>query len=186
MRDDSRPDVCCDTPEDSFPRDTYNTKGAPPPPPGWRREVIPRKTVHGADAYYYSPCGKRMRSKPDVQRFLDKCHDAGKYIDVSIDSFDFSTGGSKPAKTETEEAPAKKAKKGDEEDKEEKTKKKGDEEDKEEKKKKKGAKTTKEDVDVPVKRGRGRPKRAVGNAEDGDTKKEEQEKPADVEMEDAL
>jgi len=173
MRDDSRPDVCCDTPEDSFPRDTYNTKGAPPPPPGWRREVIPRKTVHGADAYYYSPCGKRMRSKPDVQRFLDKCHDAGKYIDVSIDSFDFSTGGSKPAKTETEEAPAKKAKKGDEED-------------KEEKKKKKGGKTTKEDVDVPVKRGRGRPKRAVGNAEDGDTKKEEQEKPADVEMEDAL
>ena len=28
-----------------------------PPPEGWRREVIPRKSVQGADAYYYSPAG---------------------------------------------------------------------------------------------------------------------------------
>ena len=62
-----------------------------PPPEGWRREVIPRKSVQGADAYYYSPCGKRMRSKPDVQRFLDKKRPEGKYTDVTIDQFDFST-----------------------------------------------------------------------------------------------
>ena len=92
MRDDSRPDVSCDTPEDAFPRANYSVEGVPAPPPGWRREVIPRKTVSGADAYYYSPCGKRMRSKPDVQRFLDKCKEQGKYLDVGVESFDFATG----------------------------------------------------------------------------------------------
>ena len=92
MRDDSRPDVSCATPEDAFPRANYSVEGVPAPPPGWRREVIPRKTVSGADAYYYSPCGKRMRSKPDVQRFLDKSKEQGKYLDVGIESFDFATG----------------------------------------------------------------------------------------------
>lgn len=109
MRGGDRPDVNCDVPEDAYPRDTYFVgEGVPPPPPGWRREVIPRKTVSGADAYYYSPCGKRMRSKPDVQRFLDKCREEGKYMDVSIESFDFSTQAKaiKPPD-------AKRAKKGD-------------------------------------------------------------------------
>ena len=69
----------------SFRRATYSTEGVPAPPPGWRREVIPRKTVSGADAYYYSPCGKRMRSRPDVQRFLDKSKEQGKYLDVGIE-----------------------------------------------------------------------------------------------------
>ena len=116
MRDDSRPDVSCDTPEDAFPRANYSVEGVPAPPPGWRREVIPRKTVSGADAYYYSPCGKRMRSKPDVQRFLDKKREEGKYTDVSIESFDFSTGAKaiKPPKEDAkkgDEKPAKRAKK---------------------------------------------------------------------------
>lgn len=92
MTDPKRPGLDCDAPEDAYPRDTYFVgQGVPPPPEGWRREVVPRKTVAGADAYYYSPCGKRMRSKPDVQRFLDKVRPEGKYLDVSIDSFDFST-----------------------------------------------------------------------------------------------
>jgi hypothetical protein len=78
--------------------------------------VSPRKTVQGADAYYYSPCGKRMRSKPDVQRFLDKKREEGKYTDVSIESFDFSTGAKaiKPPKEDAkkgDEKPAKRAKK---------------------------------------------------------------------------
>ena len=60
------------------------------PPEGWTREVIPRKSVQGADAYYYAPCGKKMRSKPDVQRFLDKKRPEGKYTDVTIDQFDFN------------------------------------------------------------------------------------------------
>lgn len=73
MADPKRPGLTCEAPEDAYPRDTYFVgQGVPPPPTGWRREVVPRKTVAGADAYYYSPCGKRMRSKPDVQRFLDK------------------------------------------------------------------------------------------------------------------
>jgi len=117
MRDDTRPDVDCESPEDAFPRDAYYVgEGVPPPPPGWRRAVIPRKTVQGADAYYYSPCGKRMRSKPDVQRFLDKKREEGKYTDVSIESFDFSTGAKaiKPPKEDAkkgDEKPAKRAKK---------------------------------------------------------------------------
>lgn len=73
-------------------RDEYFLKsGVPPPPDGWRREVVPRKTVQGSDAYYYSPCGTRFRSKPEVQRFLDLVRPEGHYGGVSIDSFDFST-----------------------------------------------------------------------------------------------
>ena len=105
MRDDSRPDVSCATPEDAFPRANYSVEGVPAPPPGWRREVIPRKTVSGADAYYYSPCGKRMRSRPDVQRFLDKSKEQGKYLDVGIESFDFATGDRRGAPVKAPEAP---------------------------------------------------------------------------------
>ena len=76
------------------------------PPEGWRREVVPRKSVQGADAYYYSPCGKRMRSKPDVQRFLDKKRPEGKYVDVTIDQFDFSTQP-KVSKAPKEDKPTK-------------------------------------------------------------------------------
>ena len=166
MRDDSRPDVSCATPEDAFPRANYSVEGVPAPPPGWRREVIPRKTVSGADAYYYSPCGKRMRSKPDVQRFLDKSKEQGKYLDVGIESFDFATGdrrgvpakaperGGDATKTDAEakdpaRKPAKRAKKEEP-----------------------AAKTAEPAPEgEPAKRGRGRPRRAEkaeGKKEEGD------------------
>ena len=67
----------------SFRRATYSTEGVPAPPPGWRREVIPRKTVSGADAYYYSP-RQAHALEADVQRFLDKSKEQGKYLDVGI------------------------------------------------------------------------------------------------------
>jgi len=182
LRDASRPDVCCETPEDSFPRENYFVgEGVPAPPPGWRREVIARKTVQGADAYYYSPCGKRMRSKPDVQRFLDQCKEKGKYLDVSIDSFDFSTGEKKSLpkaaeKKADEEAagdsrPAKRGKAETGENRASKASQKATEDPKrvasqasqvKESAKKKNAKKDAKPVEEPavgIKRGRGRPKK---------------------------
>ena len=62
------------------------------PPKGWMREVIPRKSVQGADTYYYAPgVKKKLRSMPDVKRFLHKNRLEGKYLDVTIEQFDFST-----------------------------------------------------------------------------------------------
>lgn len=178
MRSETRPDVSCDTPEDSFPRTNFNIEGVVAPPPGWRREVIPRKTVNGADAYYYSPCGKRMRSKPDVQRFLDKCKERGKYVDVGIESFDFHTGGRGDAKKDgkkaekSDEKPAKREKADDD----------GDDDKESSKKKQKGGTSkgdTKQKEDIPVKRGRGRPKRVM------EAVKEKEEEKEDVDMADA-
>ena len=158
MRDDSRPDVSCATPEDAFPRANYSVEGVPAPPPGWRREVIPRKTVSGADAYYYSPCGKRMRSKPDVQRFLDKSKEVGKYLDVNIESFDFATGDRRGVPAKAPGASGGDATKTDAEAK--------DPNRKPAKRAKKEAPAAKkeepaaEGEPLPAKRGRGRPRRA--------------------------
>ena len=161
MRDDSRPDVSCATPEDAFPRANYSVEGVPAPPPGWRREVIPRKTVSGADAYYYSPCGKRMRSRPDVQRFLDKSKEQGKYLDVGIESFDFATGDRRGAPVKAPEAPERDATETDADGKASE-----EENPKPAKRAKKEAPAAKkeepaaEGEPLPAKRGRGRPRRA--------------------------
>jgi hypothetical protein len=145
----------------SFRRATYSTEGVPAPPPGWRREVIPRKTVSGADAYYYSPCGKRMRSRPDVQRFLDKSKEQGKYLDVGIESFDFATGDRRGAPVKAPEAPERDATETDADGKASE-----EENPKPAKRAKKEAPAAKkeepaaEGEPLPAKRGRGRPRRA--------------------------
>lgn len=57
-------------------------------PPGWKREVVVRKNGLSAgktDVYYYSPCGKKFRSKPQIARFL------GESVDLAC--FDFSRAG---------------------------------------------------------------------------------------------
>jgi hypothetical protein len=168
MRDDSRPDVSCATPEDAFPRANYSVEGVPAPPPGWRREVIPRKTVSGADAYYYSPCGKRMRSKPDVQRFLDKSKEQGKYLDVNIESFDFATGDRRGVPAKAPGASGGDATKTDADAKDPNRK-----PAKRAKKEEPAAKTAEPapEGEPAAKRGRGRPKRAEkaeGKKEEGD------------------
>lgn len=56
-------------------------------PPGWRREEIIRKTGLSAgkvDIYYYSPDGRKVRSKPELARLL------GDKLDLA--SFDFRSG----------------------------------------------------------------------------------------------
>jgi hypothetical protein len=58
-------------------------------PPGWKREVVVRKNGLSAgksDVYYYSPCGKKFRSKPQIAKFLGENHN----LDLSC--FDFSRG----------------------------------------------------------------------------------------------
>ncbi|XP_052102386.1 methyl-CpG-binding domain protein 2-like isoform X1 [Mytilus californianus] len=56
-------------------------------PPGWRREEVVRQSGLSAgktDVYYYSPDGKKVRSKPMMARYL------GEGFDLS--AFDFRTG----------------------------------------------------------------------------------------------
>uniref|UniRef100_A0A8C6UQ94 MBD domain-containing protein n=1 Tax=Neogobius melanostomus TaxID=47308 RepID=A0A8C6UQ94_9GOBI len=56
-------------------------------PPGWKKEEVIRKSGLSAgksDVYYYSPSGKKFRSKPQLVRFL------GNAVDLSY--FDFRTG----------------------------------------------------------------------------------------------
>ncbi|KAK2188070.1 hypothetical protein NP493_145g04000 [Ridgeia piscesae] len=56
-------------------------------PSGWRREEVVRKSGLSAgktDVYYYSPDGRKVRSKPMLARIL------GRGFDLS--SFDFRTG----------------------------------------------------------------------------------------------
>uniref|UniRef100_UPI00358E9352 methyl-CpG-binding domain protein 2-like isoform X2 n=1 Tax=Myxine glutinosa TaxID=7769 RepID=UPI00358E9352 len=62
-------------------------------PPGWKREEVMRKSGLSAgksDVYYYSPNGKKFRSKPQLARCL------GNTMDLS--SFDFRTGKMMPSK----------------------------------------------------------------------------------------
>ena len=51
--------------------------------------------MSGADVYYHTPCGERLRSRPDVQRFLDRQKKAGndRYLAVTVSEFDFSSRG---------------------------------------------------------------------------------------------
>ncbi|KAK7898734.1 hypothetical protein WMY93_019587 [Mugilogobius chulae] len=56
-------------------------------PAGWKKEEVIRKSGLSAgksDVYYYSPSGKKFRSKPQLVRFL------GSSVDLSC--FDFRTG----------------------------------------------------------------------------------------------
>ncbi|XP_047426158.1 methyl-CpG-binding domain protein 2 isoform X5 [Mugil cephalus] len=62
-------------------------------PPGWKKEEVIRKSGLSAgksDVYYYSPTGKKFRSKPQLSRYL------GNTVDLAC--FDFRTGKMMPGK----------------------------------------------------------------------------------------
>ncbi|XP_054880535.1 methyl-CpG-binding domain protein 2-like [Poeciliopsis prolifica] len=62
-------------------------------PPGWKKEEVIRKSGLSAgksDVYYYSPTGKKFRSKPQLARYL------GNAVDLAC--FDFRTGKMMPGK----------------------------------------------------------------------------------------
>ncbi|KAH0512564.1 Methyl-CpG-binding domain protein 2 [Microtus ochrogaster] len=77
------------------PRATESGKrmDCPALPPGWKKEEVIRKSGLSAgksDVYYFSPSGKKFRSKPQLARYL------GNAVDLS--SFDFRTGKMMPSK----------------------------------------------------------------------------------------
>ncbi|XP_053555636.1 methyl-CpG-binding domain protein 2 [Bombina bombina] len=62
-------------------------------PAGWKKEEVIRKSGLSAgksDVYYYSPSGKKFRSKPQLARYLGNT--------VDLNSFDFRTGKMMPSK----------------------------------------------------------------------------------------
>ncbi|KAM9328927.1 methyl-CpG-binding domain protein 2 [Gastrophryne carolinensis] len=62
-------------------------------PAGWKKEEVIRKSGLSAgksDVYYFSPSGKKFRSKPQLARYL------GNSMDLSC--FDFRTGKMMPSK----------------------------------------------------------------------------------------
>ncbi|NP_001083787.1 methyl-CpG binding domain protein 2 S homeolog [Xenopus laevis] len=62
-------------------------------PAGWKKEEVIRKSGLSAgksDVYYYSPNGKKFRSKPQLARYLGNS--------VDLNSFDFRTGKMMPSK----------------------------------------------------------------------------------------
>ncbi|KAL7835116.1 hypothetical protein SRHO_G00293630 [Serrasalmus rhombeus] len=64
-------------------------------PPGWKKEEVIRKSGLSAgksDVYYYSPTGKKFRSKPQLSRYL------GNTVDLAC--FDFRTGKMMPSKVQ--------------------------------------------------------------------------------------
>ncbi|CAL8341565.1 methyl-CpG-binding domain protein 2 [Gadus morhua] len=61
-------------------------------PAGWRKEEVTRKSGLSAgktDVYYYSPSGKKFRSRPQLSRYL------GNRVDLRC--FDFRSGKMAPA-----------------------------------------------------------------------------------------
>ncbi|KAF0031921.1 hypothetical protein F2P81_016476 [Scophthalmus maximus] len=68
-------------------------------PPGWKKEEVIRKSGLSAgksDVYYYSPTGKKFRSKPQLSRYLGNAVDLG--------CFDFRTGKMMPGKLQKSKA----------------------------------------------------------------------------------
>jgi hypothetical protein len=55
-------------------------------PPGWKRKVVKRLKGSRYDVYIFSPAGKRFRSRPQLQEYLDKNTQLG----LTIDQFSFS------------------------------------------------------------------------------------------------
>nr|2KY8_A Chain A, Methyl-CpG-binding domain protein 2 [Gallus gallus] len=67
--------------------DKQGRTDCPALPPGWKKEEVIRKSGLSAgksDVYYFSPSGKKFRSKPQLARYL------GNAVDLSC--FDFRTG----------------------------------------------------------------------------------------------
>ncbi|XP_051498487.1 methyl-CpG-binding domain protein 2 [Apus apus] len=75
------------------PMEKQGRMDCPALPPGWKKEEVIRKSGLSAgksDVYYFSPSGKKFRSKPQLARYL------GNTVDLS--SFDFRTGKMMPSK----------------------------------------------------------------------------------------
>ena len=79
---------------ETFPQIPQKTPPHTPTPGEWRRMVIPRPNLPPGtvknDVYYWTPSGKRMRSKNDVRKFLHENQTYPRYQALKVESFDFS------------------------------------------------------------------------------------------------
>ncbi|KAK4493135.1 hypothetical protein RD792_018013 [Penstemon davidsonii] len=86
------PNVSCDDPGDIEDYDStwtwaFDKPNLPKTPPGFKKRLVLRKNYSKMDCYYDAPNGKRLRSKAEVSRFLDKHPEYKK--DISPSDFSF-------------------------------------------------------------------------------------------------
>ncbi|KAI5077682.1 hypothetical protein GOP47_0007506 [Adiantum capillus-veneris] len=71
-----RPDVSCEDPSDVLQDESHlwaiDRPNIPVAPPGWERQIVIRAAGASkfADVYYVAPSGRKLRSMPEVERFL--------------------------------------------------------------------------------------------------------------------
>ncbi|KAK4493134.1 hypothetical protein RD792_018012 [Penstemon davidsonii] len=65
----------------------FDKPNLPKTPPGFKKRLVLRKNYSKMDCYYDAPNGKRLRSKAEVSRFLDKHPEYKK--DISPSDFSF-------------------------------------------------------------------------------------------------
>lgn len=58
----------------------------PKPPKGFKRQLVVRRDFSRCDLYYHLPTGNKVRSLPELQRFLE----ANPEYNVSMSDFDFT------------------------------------------------------------------------------------------------
>ncbi|KAJ7289025.1 hypothetical protein O6H91_07G014700 [Diphasiastrum complanatum] len=88
-----RPGASCEDPTD-FSQDSgalwaIDRPNIPRPPPGWERKLVIRGegSTRFGDIYYHSPCGKKLRSMVEVDKFL-KEHP--EYVENGVNLYQFS------------------------------------------------------------------------------------------------
>eukprot|EP00897_Mesotaenium_endlicherianum_P010203 jgi/Mesen1/9210/ME000591S08522 len=56
-------------------------------PPGWTKQIVPRRGSSRADIYFFSPDNQKLRSRKELERYLTE-HPGGP----SMEDFDWKTG----------------------------------------------------------------------------------------------
>lgn len=87
-----KPDTSCEDPADiNFDATrtwVIDKPDLPKTPKGFKRTLVLRKDYSKMDVYYYTPLGKKMRTRNEVAAFLK---DHPEYKDLSPDDFRFTT-----------------------------------------------------------------------------------------------
>ncbi|KAK3280720.1 hypothetical protein CYMTET_11456 [Cymbomonas tetramitiformis] len=59
-------------------------------PAGWRQELVLRKDGIQTDTYYYAPCKKKLRSRPDIERHIQQHPECCALPNFDIKQFTFN------------------------------------------------------------------------------------------------
>ncbi|KAH7277561.1 hypothetical protein KP509_39G057100 [Ceratopteris richardii] len=88
-----RPNISCEDPSDVMQDDSHlwaiDRPNIPAPPPGWDRQLVFRGAGASkfADVYYVAPSGRKLRSTPEVERFLTEFPEYAQGARISQFSF---------------------------------------------------------------------------------------------------